>query len=257
MKIIRMKKRRDKTGADMYVVMCLIQSLAVILTVMSIYIASKADPAAFTEIKNQIAMIFSDDLDPGGYFTQKGDNGAQPMPGGFGESSDEASEGEILRESTEAAFNTEDEYKSILLSQSVFGDYSVKAVLPVSGTVTSSYGYREHPVYSGESFHAGEDIAADEGSPVYAVLDGVVKEAGTAEMAGNYIRLDHGNGTETLYCHCSELYVQEGITVRKGDVIAAVGQTGLATGPHLHFELHENGNSVDPQKILSEAEGVY
>lgn len=257
MKIIRMKKSRENTKADMFAVMCLVQSAAVILAVMCIYFVSATDSGAYAELKNYVALLFADDVDLGGYFTGNGENGAVPLPGVSGEPKETASSGEKLTEDAGYAFVKEDEYKSILLSQEVFGDYSAKAVLPVSGTVTSSYGYREHPVYSGDSFHSGEDIAADEGSPVYAVLDGVVTEAGTAEMAGNYIKLDHGDGVETLYCHCSELYVQKGVRVRKGDVIAAVGQTGLATGPHLHFELHENGNAVDPKRILSEAECVY
>lgn len=257
MKIVRMKKRRDNTKADMFVVMCLVQSAAVIFTVLCIYLISKTDPSGFIELRNYVELMFTDDVDIGGYFTETEEYGIQPMPGGIGETTENAYFGEILTEENGYVFNEEEQYKSVLLSQNVFGNYSAKAVLPVLGTVTSSYGYREHPVYSGESFHSGEDIAAEEGSPVYAVLDGVVKEAGTAEMAGNYIKLDHGNGTETLYCHCSELYVQEGVRIRKGDIIAAVGQTGLATGPHLHFELHENGQVTDPQKILAEAECVY
>ena len=70
------------------------------------------------------------------------------------------------------------------------------------------------------------------------------------------VKIDHGNGIETLYCHCSELYVSEGVTVRKGEIIAAVGQTGLVTGPHLHFEIRKNGSTVNPINYLPSTRGV-
>ena len=82
-------------------------------------------------------------------------------------------------------------------------------------------------------------------------------EAGTAEMAGNYIRIDHGEGEVTLYCHCSELYAKEGEEVSAGDVIAAVGQTGLATGPHLHLEVSVDGVNADPLEVFPELTNAY
>ncbi|MBQ7688755.1 MAG: M23 family metallopeptidase [Clostridia bacterium] len=130
-------------------------------------------------------------------------------------------------------------------------------VMPVTGHVTSDFGERIHPIYGTEGFHAGRDIAADEGTPIYAALDGVVTAAGVGEKSGNYVKIDHGNGMETLYCHCSRLNVDTGVTVRKGDVIAFVGQTGLATGPHLHFEVHVNGAVCDPDYLLENACSVF
>ncbi|MBQ6420110.1 MAG: M23 family metallopeptidase [Clostridia bacterium] len=129
-----------------------------------------------------------------------------------------------------------------------------RAVMPVSGaTVTSEFGERIHPIYGTQGFHAGKDLAVPEGSPIYAALDGEVIGAGWGESAGNYVKLRHDDGLETLYCHCCRLNVEEGVRVRKGDVIAFVGQTGLATGPHLHFEVRIDGVRSDPDCLLKDA----
>lgn len=129
-------------------------------------------------------------------------------------------------------------------------------VLPVAGHVTSEFGERIHPIYGTVSFHSGKDLAAPEGTPIYAALDGEVESAGVGDMSGNYVKLRHENGLETLYCHCSRLNVEAGVKVRKGDVIAFVGQTGLATGPHLHFEVHIDGVKRDPDYLLEDAVSV-
>ena len=76
-------------------------------------------------------------------------------------------------------------------------------------------------------------------------------------MAGKYVKILHSDGTETLYCHCSELIAEKGDEVKKGDIIALVGQTGLATGPHLHFEYHKDGRASDPEEILAGAVNVH
>ena len=239
MKIIRMKKR-NAAARDMFAVLCLMQSAAVILIIFTLFAFTRINGSALSDIRNDLSVIFGGDLDMGGYFTPSE------------EKTTHAASDAVADETQTAEISREDDYSIKAVDYS-----SAPAVMPVVGTVTSPYGYREHPVYSGESFHKGTDIAADEGSPIYAVKDGLVTESAQAEMAGRYIRLLHSDGTETLYCHCSELLVGAGENVKKGDVIALVGQTGLATGPHLHFELHENGEAADPQKILSGAVNVY
>lgn len=253
MKIVRMKRKKSEVGADMFVVMCLLQSAAVILLVVSLYVMSKASPSSFSQALDTIERIFGEDIDIGGYFTPDESFHIQPMPGGL-------SAGEKVTLTAEKCLEAHKTVTGVSpeeASEEACTDILYDAVLPVVGQVTSSYGYRYHPIYKEESFHEGEDIAADEGSPIYAVLDGTVAQAGTAELAGNYIKLRHENGLETLYCHCCELYVSEGEGVKKGEVIASVGQTGLATGPHLHFELHENGEAVDPEKLLAGAGSVH
>ena len=117
---------------------------------------------------------------------------------------------------------------------------------PVMGVVTSAYGYRDHPVNGEYSFHTGADLAADAGTPIAAFADGTVEFIGESEAYGLYIQLDHGNGVKSFYCHCSALYCPKGQTVTKGQTIAAVGDTGNATGPHLHLELKRDGVLLNP-----------
>jgi murein DD-endopeptidase MepM/ murein hydrolase activator NlpD len=117
---------------------------------------------------------------------------------------------------------------------------------PVSGSIVSGFGYRRHPILGGVRFHYGVDIAAPFGTTIRAAADGVVVFAGWRRAYGNTVIIDHGNGLATLYAHCSELLVSEGAVVRQGQPIARVGSTGLATGPHLHFEVRRYGEPVNP-----------
>ena len=120
---------------------------------------------------------------------------------------------------------------------------------PVAGNITSYFGMRRHPILGYVRLHAGVDIAAAWGSPIYAVTDGTVTYAGWHGGHGNYIRLAHGGGIDTGYGHMSRFAVGPGMHVARGQVIGYVGATGLATGPHLHYELYRNGQPVDPLSI--------
>lgn len=126
----------------------------------------------------------------------------------------------------------------------------VFSVRPVSGTITSRFGYRNSPGGVGSTNHKGIDIATSMGTSIMACASGTVKFAGYKGSYGNLVIISHGNGVETYYAHCSKLYVSSGQSVNAGDVIAAVGKTGSATGPHLHLEVHINGSIVNPQKYL-------
>lgn len=128
-----------------------------------------------------------------------------------------------------------------------------KMIAPVTGTITSPFGYREHPVYGEEKFHAGVDIAAKEGTPIYSCFDGIVYKAEFDQWNGNYLKIKHEGGIMTVYCHCSELKVKPGDNVKAGDIIAYIGSTGVSTGPHLHFELRINDISYNPQNALDTA----
>lgn len=259
MKIIRTKRQSSENKSDMFVVVCLVQSVAVVLVVISLWVSAKTDSAAFLRAQSFIAQLFENDFDLGGYFTS--DVSLQnEAEGGIAIKS--AASYEVVtqtkdedKDEEQATENNSEEAENYTALE-VFDTLSLDIALPLSGEITSRYGTREHPVYSGESFHAGEDIAAAEGTAICAVLDGTVIETGCAEMAGNYVKIEHENGMQTLYCHCSEVYVTKGMSVRCGETVAAVGQTGLATGPHLHFELRINGESVDPEILLSEAKSV-
>lgn len=118
--------------------------------------------------------------------------------------------------------------------------------LPVSGRITSRFGYRVHPITGVYKLHTGVDIACSCGTPIRAAADGVVIIAGWQGAYGYTVVIDHGGGISTLYGHCSSILVDVGEEVRKGQVIARVGSTGLSTGPHCHFEKRVNGKPVNP-----------
>ncbi|MEO5597337.1 MAG: M23 family metallopeptidase, partial [Novosphingobium sp.] len=117
---------------------------------------------------------------------------------------------------------------------------------PVNGRITSSFGMRYHPILGYTRMHAGVDFGAAWGSPIRATADGIVSFAGRHGGHGNYVRLDHGGGLGTGYGHMSSIAVSPGSPVRAGQVIGYVGSTGLSTGPHLHYEMYQNGRTVNP-----------
>ena len=116
--------------------------------------------------------------------------------------------------------------------------------------VTSSYGLRRHPILGFTRMHQGVDFAAKEGSPVLAAADGVVTQAGPQGGYGNLLRIRHAGGWATGYAHLSAFAagIHSGMVVTRGEVVAFVGHTGLATGPHLHYEVSLNGVKLDPMQ---------
>ena len=116
--------------------------------------------------------------------------------------------------------------------------------------ISSSYGYRNHPIFGVRKFHSGVDLAAPGGSNILAATDGTVKMAGWNGGYGNCVVIDHGGGVSTLYGHASRLLVSKGQKVTKGQVIAKVGTTGNSTGNHLHFEVLINGKTTDPMPYI-------
>ncbi len=126
-------------------------------------------------------------------------------------------------------------------------------VLPVKGEISSGFGVRNHPITNQLSFHAGVDLAADTGTPIYSAFSGTVIVADYDDWNGYYLKIQHDGDILTVYCHCQKLNVKEGDVVEAGDVIAYVGSTGSSTGPHLHFELRIGNVSYDPQTALNEA----
>ncbi|MCX8021015.1 MAG: M23 family metallopeptidase [Chitinophagaceae bacterium] len=125
------------------------------------------------------------------------------------------------------------------------------AIQPVSNKdlnrIASGFGYRIDPIYKTVKFHAGLDFTAPQGTPVYATANGTVTIAGnTGNGYGNHVIIDHGYGYETLYGHLVKVNVKEQEQVKRGQVIGWVGSTGKSTGPHLHYEVHKNGEKVDP-----------
>ena len=132
----------------------------------------------------------------------------------------------------------------------VMQNYGGGMIWPVSGPITSEFGWRTHPIFGNARFHSGLDIGADYGVPIHAAASGVVIESGWIGGYGNTIMIDHGSGIVTLYGHNESLAVGVGQQVNQGDVIAYCGSTGNSTGPHCHFEVRLGGEPVSPWDYL-------
>ena len=121
---------------------------------------------------------------------------------------------------------------------------------PVSGAITSPYGYRIHPIYGTSRLHTGVDYNSPSGAPIGSAAPGTVIFVGTFSGYGNTVMVQHTGGYTTLYAHMSGFNVSNGATVGTGDTLGFVGSTGLSTGPHLHFEIRLNGVAIDPAPLM-------
>ena len=131
---------------------------------------------------------------------------------------------------------------------------AVPSRAPIAGSyITSGFGYRSDPFGGGRASHKGIDFHARTGDPVLSVADGVVSFAGVRSGYGKVVEVDHGNGYVTRYAHNSRLTRRVGELIRAGGEIAKAGSTGRSTGPHVHFEVWENGRVVNPRKFLNQA----
>jgi murein DD-endopeptidase MepM/ murein hydrolase activator NlpD len=124
---------------------------------------------------------------------------------------------------------------------------------PVDGPITSGYGKRFDPVNGKSAFHPGIDFRAKPGDNVFATADGVVRKAFYNGSYGNYIELDHANGYSSAFCHLKKFLVHPGDKVHRGQLIGYVGNTGRSTGPHLHYEVTLDGDTIDPYKFMKVA----
>lgn len=130
---------------------------------------------------------------------------------------------------------------------------SIPSLRPSAGPIISDYGMRVHPIFGYMKFHSGIDISSAYGAPIYSAAYGRVTYSGYYSGYGYAVIIDHENGLSTLYGHCSSLVAKEGEIVRKGQLIARIGSTGISTGPHLHYEVHAAGTAIDPVAYLDDA----
>ena len=121
---------------------------------------------------------------------------------------------------------------------------------PASGGISSGFGMREHPLYGGQRFHTGIDITLSSGTPLHATADGVVSFAGRNAGNGNIVVIEHGHGYSSVYAHNSKNVAHAGQTVKRGAIIAYSGSTGASTGPHVHYEVWKNGQSINPKPFI-------
>ena len=142
-----------------------------------------------------------------------------------------------------------------MLSQNVISEEYIGGIMawPIPGytRITSQYGMRTHPITGVYKLHTGVDVGAPIGANFIAANDGVVTKASYNGAYGNMVIIDHGGGVSTLYAHGSEIVVQAGQQVKKGDVVLKVGSTGYSTGAHAHFEVRINGQPVNPMDYIT------
>ena len=144
-------------------------------------------------------------------------------------------------------------FAGILLLASLVFSQSKPSICPIKDFKgkTSEFGKRTHPVFKTEQDHNAIDFLIREGTPVLATADGKVTQAETIDNYGVVIRIQHENKIETFYAHLSRIAVKVGQAVKGGDTIAYSGNTGVSTGPHLHYEVIQNGVSVNPRKFIA------
>ena len=132
------------------------------------------------------------------------------------------------------------------LHEHAIHQHDAHALQPLLGRLTSKFGMRIHPISNKLRAHEGIDIAAPKGTDIQNVMDGKVTFAGIKGGYGKTVIVTHDDGRESTYAHCDQIFVHKGDSLKAGDKIAEVGSTGVSTGNHLHFEIRENGKSVDP-----------
>jgi murein DD-endopeptidase MepM/ murein hydrolase activator NlpD len=142
--------------------------------------------------------------------------------------------------------------KPVQLTEEMSACYGLRGIFgsPLPGRITSGMGMRKHPVGGFRGKHTGIDLAASEGTRIAAAAGGVVTDVGEGEYIGKFIILSHKDSFTTVYGHCSQTLVKKGQQIKKGQIIAMVGNTGRTTGPHLHFEIRKNGIPQNPLKYL-------
>jgi murein DD-endopeptidase MepM/ murein hydrolase activator NlpD len=157
---------------------------------------------------------------------------------------------EVLREQIEASMRSVTDIRKYIAEQKDLY-LATPAGWPVSGTLSSPYGNRHHPVHDETRFHTGVDISVPSGSEVKATAEGIVSFAGWTEHSGNVVVVEHGHGFSTAYAHGRKALVRVGQRVVRGEPIALSGSTGVSTGPHVHYEIWRNGRHTDPAPFLA------
>lgn len=152
--------------------------------------------------------------------------------------------------SLQTATNTFRQEKARRAEERALSLSTLPSIYPCQASITSPFGYRMHPVLGYAKFHSGIDLGAGYGQPVLATAAGRVTCADWLGGYGMAVTIDHGSGLSTLYGHNSQLHVSTGQYVKKGQIIASVGSTGMSTGPHCHYEVHKDGTQVDPMPYM-------
>ncbi|MBP9989741.1 MAG: M23 family metallopeptidase [Ruminococcus sp.] len=240
--VIRKQEVVENKSAKSPVNVTLIQLAVCAFVILIVVAVGKFSPDTYTAIKEEYSKVMSVDMDSADVLESV--KGAVNVVNASAHESVEKTDAQNKETTTQ---------KAVAAMAKAFSLDDV--AVPVHGTITSRFGNRTNPISGVYTQHTGVDIAASSGTEIHAAYDGVVKSTGEDGRAGKYVKLTHIDSSETLYCHCSKILVSEGETVRAGDTIALVGSTGWSTGPHLHFEIHVDGERINPLEYLEEKDG--
>lgn len=254
----REAETEDMPKRDFLLHTLLVQALVCALLALSVFAMYRAGYSGFDTFRQAYIAIFGQDDELAALsdaVERFGDRvfGTQSDPESTTQTTAPASE-TAATEYTEAMTGAGGEDLKLAAENTSFAPYVITGAfrVPVEYTrVTSAFGYRINPVTDEAGFHAGIDLAAAHGSPIYAAFSGVVEETGYSDVRGNYIILSHGDDVQTVYCHCSEIIAEAGAVLNAGEVIARVGSTGQSTGAHLHFEVRIRGVRCNPAWLLT------
>ena len=242
------EKKKEKGETTINYVM-LVQVFVCIIAVVLVFILSRLSPATFDFIKQEYNRIMSADIS-----TQEIADSAKTIIGKVEESQEKEEKSQTNKIVPKESKNQTDSNNETVAVMSLF-ESNEKIIVPVHGEISSEYGNRVNPVTGQYLMHSGVDIAASQGTKIRAAYSGIVSDVGSNSVGGNYISLVHKDGSETLYCHCSKIIAKKGDVIRAGETIALVGSTGRSTGPHLHFEIHIDDNTVNPLNYLTVKNG--
>lgn len=223
----RRKRNENEKKKDFFTHIITIQILVVALLAGALFAVKKVSPVNFELLKESYNAVMQNDMSVREVFANIKSFIVQPQGG---------------------------DDISVFAPQegTSFSPYYISSEIctPVSGRVSSPFGYRVNPVTKVFSFHSGVDIAAPHGEKIKAAYYGTVTKVSYDDISGNYIILTHEGGLQTKYFHCSKIIAEEGMVVRSGETIALVGSTGRSTGPHLHFTIEIDGKKVDPLYVI-------
>ncbi len=232
----------------------LVQVAVCAFVILLFFLAGKLSPSTFELLKTEYSRIMSIDMSAQELIDSAQKAAEDTISTATGEEEPIAEEEKIEEEQNgEGGEDAEIEDSAVAVMASLGNNDMITT--PLSGRITSRYGYRTNPISGKYGLHTGVDIAAQEGTNIVAAYNGVIKDTGYGDKRGNYVLMLHPDGKQTLYCHCSEVLVEEGTVIRAGEAIALVGSTGWSTGPHLHFEIRIDGKSTDPMNYIKETDG--
>lgn len=235
----------DKKSNDTATRLAVVQIILCLAAIGTLFAVKKLSPASFEGIRNGYLAIMNENMDSGEVWAK-----VKQAANFFFEPAGVLAEDEDTTRTDDTLGKGSSEINLESYSMSFSPYYTtVKACMPVNGRISSPFGRREDPFTGDPSLHSGLDIAAAQGTPIVAAFYGTVTKVGEDSVAGKYIRLTHAGGLETFYCHCSEIVAPLNAVIRQGETVALVGETGMATGPHVHFEVRINGLKYDPSRL--------